>query len=737
MTSHRFLRVALPGPLRTLFDYLPTVEIATDLTPGIRLKVPFGRGSRCGILWDTPSHSEVASDRLKEIETVIDQEALLRAGDISLLHWSADYYQHPLGDVLFHALPVKLRKCALPTGSGSKGWRQTQAGRAVEPTSLKRAPRQRSLMQALSVTREGLTTSHLVQQCGDCSAVLRTLRQKGWIEPVLLETRTADQLDTVTPTSLTLTETQKTVAGEVVSHFGGFAPFLLEGVTGSGKTEVYLSLIEMALQRGEQALVLVPEIGLTPQLIRRFERRLGGNVSLLHSGLADGERERNWLSVRDGTARVLVGTRSAVFTPMPELGLIIVDEEHDISFKQQEGFRYSARDLAVVRASRAGCPVLLGSATPSLESLRNVALQRYRHIALPERVGGARLPKMDLLDIRNIRLDGGLSPALLKNIGKTLQRGEQAMLFLNRRGFAPVITCHACGWLSDCPRCDARMTLHLNGKLLWCHHCGFQRRQPTQCPECGSPELRPLGQGTERLETSLQQHFPDTPIARIDRDSTRRKGSLEQLLKGIRAGHFPLLIGTQMLAKGHHFPDVTLVGIIDIDQGLFGTDYRASERMAQLLMQVAGRAGRADKPGRVLIQTRHPDHPLLHTLINRGYGAFAQEALAERLLAELPPFSYQVLLRAEATEKTDPNDFLQMAATAGQQIPGADKLSFWGPVPAPMERRAGKVRAHLLIQANDRGNLQQWLRLWIAQLERLPNARKVRWSVDVDPQEMF
>jgi primosomal protein N' (replication factor Y) len=344
---------------------------------------------------------------------------------------------------------------------------------------------------------------------------------------------------------------------------------------------------------------------------------------------------------------------------------------------------------------------------------------------------------MDLIDIRSSRLDGGLSPALLKRIGASLSKGEQAMLFLNRRGFSPVVTCHACGWLADCPRCDARMTLHRSSNLLWCHHCGQQQRPPSACPACGSPDLRPLGQGTERLEEALQTHFPDTPLARIDRDTTRRKGELERLLSQVRNGRYPLLIGTQMLAKGHHFPQVTLVGLIDVDQGLFGADYRASERMAQLIVQVAGRAGRARMPGQVLIQTRHPEHPLLQTLIHRGYGVFADAALQERRLADLPPFTYQALLRAEANRAEAPVAFLTAAASTGQQLPHSDELEFWGPVPAPMERRAGKIRAHLLIQGRDRATLQHWLSQWTPVIAELPTAKKVRWSLDVDPQEMF
>ena len=516
----------------------------------------------------------------------------------------------------------------------------------------------------------------------------------------------------------------------------GFRAFLLDGITGSGKTEVYLALGERHLSAGHQVLILVPEIALTPQLLRRIERRIQAPIALLHSGLSAGERERAWLQALRGAARVVVGTRSAVFTPMPELGLIVVDEEHDLSFKQQEGFRYSARDLAVVRARRRNCPLLLGSATPSLESLHNARRGRYRRLELTQRAGPARPPRLDLLDIRDAPLRGGMSPVLLRLAAEALAAGNQILLFLNRRGYAPVLTCHHCGWVSECPRCDARMTLHRADGLLWCHHCGHQGPLPEACPGCSAGGLRPLGQGTERLEETLAQLLPGFSVARIDRDSTRRKGSLEERLQEIRDGRHRILVGTQMLAKGHDFPDVTLVGVLDADYGLFGADFRAAERMAQLIVQVAGRAGRAEKPGRGVIQTRHPEHPLLQLLIRRGYPAFAEAALGERRDALLPPLTHQALLRAEAADARAPLSFLELAARQGRAL-AADQVELWGPVPAPMERRAGRFRAQLLLQAAAREQLQRLLAAWVPALGTIPGARRVRWSVDVDPQELF
>jgi primosomal protein N' (replication factor Y) len=522
----------------------------------------------------------------------------------------------------------------------------------------------------------------------------------------------------------------------VRAAIGRFRPFLLEGVTGSGKTEVYIHLLADVLAAGGQALVLVPEIGLTPQLQRRLERRLAVPMAVLHSGLATGARERAWQSAAEGSVSLVLGTRSAVFVPMPRLALLLVDEEHDLSLKQQDGFRYSARDLAVRRAQQARCPVVLGSATPSLESLHNAARGRYQRLDLPERAGGALAPELAVLDIRGQPLRAGLSPVLVDLMREQLAARSQVLLFLNRRGFAPVLTCHDCGWVGDCPHCDARLTLHLAENRLWCHHCGLSRPLPLACPHCKGADLRPLGRGTERLEEELRGLFPDTPLARIDRDSTRRKGELARLLAAARAGDYPLLLGTQMLAKGHHFPDVTLVGILDLDQGLYGADYRAPERMAQLVVQVAGRAGRATRPGRVVLQTRHPRHPLLQLLRRRGYPAFADAALEERLTAGLPPFSHQVLLRAEGRERDDAMAFLGRAREEASGL-GAGQVELFGPVPAPMERRAGRYRAQVLLQATHRTTLQEFLGAWTPRLYALEGRGRVRWSLDVDPQEML
>jgi len=481
----------------------------------------------------------------------------------------------------------------------------------------------------------------------------------------------------------------------------------------------------------------VPEIGLTPQLLQRFNRRFAVPIVVFHSGLSEGERAQNWLQARAGDAQIIIGTRSAVFACLEKPGLIIVDEEHDISFKQQDGFRYSARDLAIVRARHENIPIILGSATPSLESMMNADEERYTMLELPERAGEARHPDMHLIDLRHQQLDEGLSPVLIKHINQHIERQGQVLLFLNRRGYAPTLLCHDCGWVGSCKRCDAHLTLHHASKQLRCHHCGTERKVDRHCPDCGSADLRPIGQGTERTEEALKRHFPDTRIARIDRDTTRRKGEMERKLKQAESGEDQILLGTQLLAKGHHFPNVTLVAILDSDQGLFSADFRGGERMSQLILQVAGRAGRADKTGEVLIQTHHPDHVLLLYAIKQDYRAITNALLEERKLVQWPPYSHLALLRAEATQKNKPMQFLREAAEKARELSPNGQVMLLGPVPAPMEKRAGRFRAQLLLQANHRADLHHLISSWITQIEALKTASTVRWSLDIDPQDMF
>lgn len=535
---------------------------------------------------------------------------------------------------------------------------------------------------------------------------------------------------------LSLNSHQQKAVDAIKEGLGQFKVFLLEGITGSGKTEVYLQTISQVLQQGKQALVLVPEIGLTPQMIARFKQRFAEPLAILHSGLTNRQRLDAWLQAKEGQARIVIGTRSAIFTPLLNPGIIIIDEEHDLSFKQQEGFRYSARDLAIIRSKLENIPIVLGSATPSLESIYNVNQNKYDRLHLPNRVATAVPPKIGLLDLRNQKLEQGLSLQLLAKIQDHLQAKGQVLLFLNRRGFAPILICHACGWVADCKRCDVKLTLHQHPALLQCHHCGSQCAIQKQCPNCSNQNLLPLGLGTQRLEQTLKQYFPNSGIVRIDRDSTRRKGSLENILQTIHEGENQILIGTQMLAKGHHFPDVTLVAILNADNGLFSADFRASEHMAQLLIQVAGRAGRAERPGEVLVQTHNPEHPLLQHLLQQDYTGFAQLALQERQAANLAPYSYFALLRAESPHKNYATQFLSEVRDVAKNIVGKT-IEILGPIPSLIERKAGRYRAQLLLQSSQRSSLHNSLYKILEKIESVPSVRKVRWSLDVDPQDIL
>ncbi len=681
-----------------------------------------------GVLLNVAEVSAIPRQRLRPALDVLDTRPVVAADLMALARWASAYYHYPIGEVLSSVLPVALRKGGAANRRRASAWRLTAAGRAIAPETMQRARRQAGLLAALASYPAGATAAQLREAEAYSAAALGALRDKGWIEPADMS---AAQ-DRREPVAGPVLDSAQQAAVAVIHQAQGFSPLLLQGVTGSGKTEVYLRAIQQSLSQGRQTLVLVPEIGLTPQLVRRFEQRLAVPLAVLHSGMTDRERLDAWLAAADGTARVVIGTRSAVFTPLANPGLFIVDEEHDPSLKQQEGFRYSARDLLIWRARHLAIPIVLGSATPSLESLHNTRQGRYRLLELPERAGGARAPHMQLLDVRAQTMDNQLSRPLISEMGRHLEAGGQVLLFLNRRGYAPTLICHDCGWVAECHRCDAHLVLHQGAGELRCHHCGSQSRVDTRCPGCGSSDLRALGSGTERVELALQQHFPSRRVLRIDRDNIRGKGRLADLLAQARKGDAEILLGTQMLAKGHHFPGVTLVGILDTDQGLFSADFRAGERMAQLIIQVAGRAGRADRPGQVLIQTHHPEHPLLRLLVERGYDDFARAALMEREAASLPPFSSVALLRAEAAGREAPERFLN-AAREQAAVRGGGEVALWGPVPAPMERRQGRYRAQLMLVAQERLALQRLLDGWVPCLDQIKSARSVRWSLDVDP----
>ncbi|HTV84560.1 MAG TPA: primosomal protein N' [Dyella sp.] len=719
------LRVALPVPLPTLFDYLPPA--AGQAQAGSRVLVPFGRGKAVGVVVQTDVPANVNNTRLKRVLRVLDDTPLLDAPLMGTLAWAADYWLGAPGDAYANALPLLLRQDKPLPETHEPIWWLTIAGQSALDAGSRRG-KSLALLQALSAGP--MSAAELDTSLPDWRAAARRLTEAALIE------RGEQSPSPPGPTvDAPVLHPEQTAAVQAVAEaFGRFQPFLLDGVTGSGKTEVYLALIERALAQDRQVLLLVPEIGLAPQTVRRLRERLGVPVEVLHSNLAEGERARAWLRMREGSAKVMLGTRSAVFTPLPHAGLIIVDEEHDSAYKQQEGFRYHARDIALLRGRALNVPVLLGSATPSLETLANVEAGRYQALHLRSRPGAVRPPQVQIVDMRAQHLEHGLSPALLHAVGETVARGEQVLVFRNRRGYAPVLLCHACGWHAECPRCEHPLTLHAAWRKLVCHHCDHQAAVPAACPACGSPDLKPQGQGTERLEEALTERFAGTRVLRIDRETTRRRDAFEQLLGNLQADAPAILVGTQMLAKGHDLPNLTLVAIVGVDEGLLSVDFRASERLAQLVVQVAGRAGRARKPGRVLLQTHHPDHPLLHSLLARGYAAAAKELLTERKQACLPPYGHQVLLRAQAHQRAAVDAFLSEALHA---LPDVDTLQIAGPMPAPMPLRAGQQRGQLLIEAGTRRQLHAAVRPWSLQLAQLPSARKVRWSLDVDPIDLY
>jgi primosomal protein N' (replication factor Y) len=726
------LRVAVPTPLRQVYDYLPLPGMLVDnLRPGQRLRVPFQNRELIGIFLEVV-HEE-SPYQLKKILEVLDQEPVVPTDVLQLCLWAANYYHHPVGMVLETALPILLRQ-GKPLAVGAvTHWQITPAGQEVLGSESKRAVKQLALLKMLALYPLGLTKSQL-QELSVNSTVLRSLCEKGWVEKTERPNQFSSTL-TVTDFSKQLNEAQTTAVTEINAELDTFKVFLIDGVTGSGKTEVYLQVIAEVIAQQRQVLVLVPEIGLTPQTIQRFRQRFDVPVIALHSALNDKERLNAWLAGMTAGAKIVIGTRSAIFSPFIDLGLIIVDEEHDMSFKQQEGFRYHARDLAILRAQTRGVPIILGSATPALETMHRAMRGNYHYLNLPERAGNAQMPRYQVVDVRNQYLEEGLSPTLLQAMHEHLQNHGQVMLFLNRRGYAPVFMCHACGHMAVCKRCDARMTFHHEPRRLHCHHCDARRPVGTSCEKCHNKDLHIIGLGTERLELALQKHFPDVSIARIDRDSTQRKGSMENLLDGILSGEHKILIGTQMLAKGHHFPDVSLVGIVDPDGGFFSSDFRAIERMGQLVLQVAGRAGRASRPGTVLIQTHHPDQPFLKQLLSENYYRFAENLLADREQAALPPYTFLALFRAEAHSMQQALDFLHAVKELTREF--RDDVPIWGPVPAPMPRRAGRFRVQLLLQSAKRPLLQHYLKQLIPAIEKIPGKSQVRWSLDVDPLEMF
>lgn len=639
---------------------------------GTRVKVPFRNREALGIVVGQAEKSDYPIEKLRAISSIVDDEPIVSEKQFLLYAWISRYYHAPLSDVLLQALPMKFR-----VGSP--------------------------------------LVSHETQTnvCGVSSLSPEPLEQ---------------------PKKLNV-EQEKALA-HVLSHQENYHCILLQGITGSGKTEVYLQAVQAVLEAGKQVLILVPEIGLTPQLLERFQKRFSAEqfpMTLLHSGLNDTERWRTWCEARIGTAKIIIGTRSAVFVPIPDLGLIVVDEEHDASFKQQDSLRYSARDTAIVRAQMNQVPIILGSATPSLETLYNAVNKKYSLLRLTQRAANAASPRIQLIDMRQQKPKNGLTPTLLEAIKIHLEKKEQVLIFVNRRGYSPVLLCHSCGWIAQCDHCSSRLTLHMKKHYLQCHHCDAQKAVPTLCKQCEKESLVPVGIGTERLETHLKQHFPEANILRVDKDTTQRKNSFKEKLAEIHAGKVDILIGTQMLAKGHHFPNLTLVAMIDIDQGFFNHDFRAAEKIGQLILQVSGRAGRENKPGLVMIQTNVPDYPLLTLLLERGYTPFSEHLLQERQEAGFPPYGHIALFRCQSKNSEKARQFLEKIKQIILSL-NDSSLIVLGPAPSPMEKKASFFRMQLLCVAQERNMLARAVH-YVRQHKQLMNQR-LRFSIDIDPIDL-
>lgn len=726
------LRVALDVPLDTLFDYL---DGGMQVKVGQRVLVSFGRRKLVGVVLEKSESSGMADGKLKPVSQVFEGEPTLSPEVLRILIFCADYYHYPLGQIVMSILPGRLRESRPALPERQIGYRLTPSAREAGIEALpKRALLQRKLWNALSQA-DAVFAASLQEISEGWRAAIKSLRECGWVESLELEA--VAQRPGMPVAGPALNDDQQAAVNAITQVPPGFHVWLLHGITGSGKTEVYMRLLEAALGKEQaQVLVLVPEINLTPQLEARFRARFPHETMVaLHSQMSDGDRLRNWRLAESGHARIIIGTRLSVFTPIPNLRLIVVDEEHDASYKQQDGMRYSARDVAVVRAKQAHIPIVLGSATPSLETWQNAQSGRYALLTLRQRaVAQAQLPDIITVDARTPLLREGLTPALVNAIRERLARGEQSLLFINRRGYSPVLLCSSCAWVAPCARCSSRLVVHLRQRRLKCHHCGHEERIPQQCPSCGNPDLHPTGQGTQRLETTLAELFPDARVLRVDRDSTRRKGALEDMMAEVHGKRVDILVGTQMLAKGHDFPNLTLVGVVDTDSALFSPDFRAAERLFAQLMQVAGRAGRAEKPGEVLIQTAFPDHVLFHALKRHDYAEFAATLLDERHLAAFPPYCFQALLRAEARQFEPVGEFMVAAVGAAHIINNG--VIVYDPVRPQLARLKGMERAQLLVQAENRHALQSFLKSWMATVRGLPLAAKVRWSLDVDPLEV-
>ncbi len=722
---------AMMLPVYHYFDYL--VEADTGCTPGQRFSLPFGSSEKVGILVSCQAHPD-STRKLKAVNEQLDHEALLSEHLMQLAAWMADYYCQPAGELLFQFLPRYLRRKQPLTPVTLEYWFAQHPSEEVLNSLQRKAPRQLQLLELLLENDSGLHAAALSDLYGSWRAAMKGLQSKGLVRSEMREPMTAVEIDADTAPTLTAEQQQAVTA--ISDGLGSFRVDLLQGVTGSGKTEVYLALMQQLIAQGRQVIYLVPEIGLTPQLLQRLQNRLGNTVVSAHSGQSDYVRYQSWDQFRRGVASVMIGTRSALFSEAPHLGLIIIDEEHDSSYRQQDGVRYHARDVAIKRAQMLGISVLLGSATPALETLYNLDKPHFFHHLLTQRPGAASPPQIKLIDSSRVNLNTGCSPQLLHAIGQHLQQRGQVLLFLNRRGFAPVIMCHECGWQALCHQCDARMTLHQSIDRMVCHHCGHAEAVVRSCPDCGEKEIRHYGVGTEQLQQFIQQMFPEVPVIRIDRDSVSNSSQMEKMLQPVREAEPCILIGTQMLAKGHDYPNISLVGILDSDQALYSSFYRASERLIQTVLQVSGRAGRSSKHGQALLQTAFPQHELMQKLCHQDYSELVQPILQERRLIGFPPFVRVITLSADALELNLAMNRLQQIQRALMKFDQLPSIKVVGPIPALMTRRIGRYRAQLSLLGSDIRQLRQLLNRLLPEIQRVKNSQRLRLVIEVDPLDL-
>jgi primosomal protein N' (replication factor Y) len=734
------VKVAIPVPLRRVFDYLLPENYPVVPLPGMRVEVPFGSSCKIGVIDSVTalddSELDIDFSKLKSLNRILDESPLLPSSLISLYRWMINYYHAPQGEIWQTILPSALLKGKDASLVRTSRWLISELGiDALDNGEIaKSAVKQKLILKLLAQHPDGIAHDRL-KEFDFTYGQLKTLAGKKWV------TRDYESIEQVTsdyakltnlPENIELNQEQQFAIDSVSSAMDFYVSFLLFGVTASGKTEVYLRLIQQVIEQGKQALVLVPEIGLTPQTLRRFKDRFNVEIVLLHSGMSETQRLQSWLKASNASAKIIIGTRSAIFVPLKNPGIIIIDEEHDLSFRQQQGFRYSARDVALVRASLEKIPVVLGSASPSLESLNNVLKKKMKLLTLKQKAQNTSKLNYRIIDLKNQAMNQGLSYDLVQSIKHHLKQKGQILLFLNRRGYAPVLLCHECGWSNSCTRCDIHYTYHHQSGYLQCHHCGSNKRAPVKCPECNCKQMIPVGLGTERLQEIIEQLFPDARTARIDRDTTRRKSAMGDFVTSVKAGEIDILIGTQMLAKGHHFPDVTLVALIDMDGALYSADFRAPEYAAQLITQVSGRAGRADKAGEVIIQTHLAEHPMLDQVVNAGYSVFADCAIEERIEAELPPHAFSAMFMAESPQIEQVKIFLKEVKQVLDRYQNL-KVELLGPAPAVYAKKAGKFRYQLFLQTNSRSELHQLLELTLSDIEKLKSANRVRWRLEVDP----